>query len=936
MVKTSKAESGTSTEKIKDDNAKNGSANFAASPKSFSPPRFGPVRGWKHKRSATLDNAFLMDERKSLDHSDIEERHSLPSIDHLESDDEEVPTVLEDGIPPELLDILANPSIEDNTPAAEALRANAEIKVRKVGKLARRVHGQSVRRVVKRATLRSKSGRVRGKPPRIPPARAAAGTVPAGPDNEIYVVHEESEDIAEEDELDSSIESSEQDADYRHHHDDEANLFVAAAGHIASEDEEPVIEEVEHVAVDKVPDWQTRLTEESPDSVPAEVLTATMETGKKVLGRVDPHDILQQHRWKRRKRKGNKKDERKSYVKGKVINGQHELYTLSIAVMLGVRTSIGTTNARMSASGGRHWLTSDDFMASEKYEFSPKGGPRTPPHQLHHTFKFKDYSPMAFAYLRRMFGVNEFDFLLSVCGNANFIEFISNAKSGQFFFYSSDGKYMIKTMTNDESKFLRRILPHYFRHCAKNPNTLLTKFLGMYRVKMYHLRRNVKFVIMNSVYYTDKPLSLFYDLKGSVLGREAKPNQDVKKDNDLRKGMPDSAIALPKELRERMREQIVADCEFMRKMDIMDYSMLIGIHHIPPAQERSIASDSMARTGFSISSRRRDSLRELMRKKRLNSTSLTDHEHLDLESDMMSPGRKVRASTASSISSRESQNTTPLKDSGRQRTQLDEQITALHLYDQGYDEDDDISYLEGSEEFKRACVRSSAATEKSSLVSKVVDASIEQKKLQTVEQIYWPFHRYYDINGYRRMVPAPCAVCSKVDCACGKPADFLANLEIPAFVPPLSSRKDGGLMMDTTGFEMPIKVSLHGNEVFCDGKIFYVGIIDVLQQYNVRKRFEARYRQITSRGWENASCVHPRIYADRFVRFFDEYSQRHDESPMNPTKNGASQTVPKEKRDQPLADGEEQVVFTHSKDDSVKITGSTSSLDIEISHLKQE
>ncbi len=52
--------------------------------------------------------------------------------------------------------------------------------------------------------------------------------------------------------------------------------------------------------------------------------------------------------------------------------------------------------------------------------------------------------------------MNEFDFLLSVCGNANFIEFISNAKSGQFFFYSSDGKFLIKTMTNDESKFLRR------------------------------------------------------------------------------------------------------------------------------------------------------------------------------------------------------------------------------------------------------------------------------------------------------------------------------------------------------------------------------------------------------------------------------------------------------------------------------------------------
>jgi len=128
-----------------------------------------------------------------------------------------------------------------------------------------------------------------------------------------------------------------------------------------------------------------------------------------------------------------------------------------------------------------------------------------------------------------LFGINEYDFLSSVCGNANFIEFISNAKSGQFFFYSSDGKYMIKTMTGEESKFLRRILPHYFRHCVANPNTLLPRFFGMYRVKMYHIKRNTKFVIMNSVYDTNKYLDTFYDLKGSVTGRDAKPSDDVKK-----------------------------------------------------------------------------------------------------------------------------------------------------------------------------------------------------------------------------------------------------------------------------------------------------------------------------------------------------------------------------------------------------------------------
>lgn len=174
------------------------------------------------------------------------------------------------------------------------------------------------------------------------------------------------------------------------------------------------------------------------------------------MDQVDTHDLLKLLRW-RRKRKGDYTTKKtKSYVKGKVIDGEHELYTLSIAVMIGVRTSISRTNTELNSGPGHRWVRPFDFSVAEKYEFRPRGGSMTPPHMLAHTFKFKDYAPIPFAYLRRMFGINEFDFLFSVCGNANFIEFISNAKSGQFFFYSSDGRYMIKTVTNAESKFLRR------------------------------------------------------------------------------------------------------------------------------------------------------------------------------------------------------------------------------------------------------------------------------------------------------------------------------------------------------------------------------------------------------------------------------------------------------------------------------------------------
>ena len=65
------------------------------------------------------------------------------------------------------------------------------------------------------------------------------------------------------------------------------------------------------------------------------------------------------------------------------------------------------------------------------------------------------------------------------------MQFIANSRSGQFFFYSHDGKYMIKTQTKEENKFLRRILPAYYKYMLANPDTLITRFYGMHRVKMY-------------------------------------------------------------------------------------------------------------------------------------------------------------------------------------------------------------------------------------------------------------------------------------------------------------------------------------------------------------------------------------------------------------------------------------------------------------------
>jgi 1-phosphatidylinositol-4-phosphate 5-kinase len=530
-----------------------------------------------------------------------------------------------------------------------------------------------------------------------------------------------------------------------------------------------------------------------------------------------------------------------------VIDGEHELYTLSIAVMIGVRTSISRTNTELNCLlPGKRWVHMADFRTTEKYEFHPRGDGPLPPHQLAHTFKFKDYSPLVFAYLRRMFGVNEFDFLLSVCGNANFIEFISNAKSGQFFFYSSDGRYMIKTMTNAESKFLRRILPEYFKHCCENPNTMITRFFGMYRVKLYHLRRNVKFVIMNSVYYTDKHLQTIYDLKGSSLGRDAKPGQAVLKDNDLRRGMPDSALALRPKQRSDVRGQVISDCDFLNKMDVMDYSMLVGVHHVPPFEGRH---------SVTVNLRKGKGLRA--RKNTGGSFGGDESEATDADS---TPVDGATQETLSSLGVDTLPTKAQKRTSGSHHNRVHSDNGVMHSFEDGL-EDDDNSYLMGSD--NRPCLKHSFNEE------------TERKMQATVEKLFWPFHHLFDIHGHRRLQPALCVTCGGAPCNCeDKDRKLLTGYNIPKFVAPLSDRKDGGLEMDATGLQLPMRIKGPQGELLYEGKIFYMGIIDILQEYSTRKALESRYRMFQSPTRLAASCVPPMEYGRRFIKFFDQYTKR--------------------------------------------------------------
>ena len=51
------------------------------------------------------------------------------------------------------------------------------------------------------------------------------------------------------------------------------------------------------------------------------------------------------------------------------------------------------------------------------------------------------------------------------------------------FFISDDDRFMIKTVRKEEMQLLLELVPTYYTHCLDNPETLLTRFYGVHRVK---------------------------------------------------------------------------------------------------------------------------------------------------------------------------------------------------------------------------------------------------------------------------------------------------------------------------------------------------------------------------------------------------------------------------------------------------------------------
>ena len=211
-------------------------------------------------------------------------------------------------------------------------------------------------------------------------------------------------------------------------------------------------------------------------------------------------------------------------------------------------------------------------------------------------FKFKDYAPWVFRHLRAKFKLDPADYLMSLTSKYILSELGSPGKSGSFFYFSRDYKYIIKTIHAAEHKLLRRILRDYYAHIEKYPNTLISQFYGLHRVKIPYGRK-IHFVVMNNLFPPHRDIHQTFDLKGSTIGRDFKeeeldrnPRATLKDLNWLRRN---NHFEFGQRKKAVFVEQMKRDVALLQRLNIMDYSMLVGIHDLNKGNDEKLRDKTL-------------------------------------------------------------------------------------------------------------------------------------------------------------------------------------------------------------------------------------------------------------------------------------------------------------------------------------------------------
>ncbi|KAI3455674.1 hypothetical protein Pfo_012337 [Paulownia fortunei] len=195
------------------------------------------------------------------------------------------------------------------------------------------------------------------------------------------------------------------------------------------------------------------------------------------------------------------------------------------------------------------------------------------------------YYAKRFEALRRICCPSEVDFIrsLSRCKKWG----AQGGKSNVFFAKTLDDRFIIKQVTKTELESFIKFAPGYFKYLSESIGsgspTCLAKILGIYQVTSKHLKggkeTKMDVLVMENLLF-GRNLTRLYDLKGSSRSRynpDSSGSNKVLLDQNLIEAMPTSPIFVGNKAKRLLERAVWNDTAFLASIDVMDYSLLVGV-----------------------------------------------------------------------------------------------------------------------------------------------------------------------------------------------------------------------------------------------------------------------------------------------------------------------------------------------------------------------
>ncbi|XP_044295762.1 phosphatidylinositol 4-phosphate 5-kinase-like protein 1 isoform X2 [Varanus komodoensis] len=189
----------------------------------------------------------------------------------------------------------------------------------------------------------------------------------------------------------------------------------------------------------------------------------------------------------------------------------------------------------------------------------------------------RTYAGPVFARFRHFLGMADQDYQQSLSCDSPYLQFVGNSKSSADFFLTNDKRFFLKTQHKREIRFLLTQLPKYLDHMEKYPHSILVKFLGVHSITVRREKKKY-FIIMQSIFYPHERIIERYDIKGCQVDRWSEVAPEGSNVTVILKDLNfgEKAIHLDQQ-RPWLVHQVELDTQFLKDLDVMDYSILVGL-----------------------------------------------------------------------------------------------------------------------------------------------------------------------------------------------------------------------------------------------------------------------------------------------------------------------------------------------------------------------